>query len=255
MSRARENQAQTIRRLRLEGYLVERVVLPDGAPEKQRYRPYVNSWSIFSPWADDPLIREALAGLKRLGAKTLVSVDRLYVLKTLAEQCLSLGGEFWEAGVYQGGTALLLKMTLKRHAGAPPALRLFDTFKGMPETRRDLDMHKKGDFGDSSLEFVRSVVGEEDFLDYRPGVVPETFKGLEKARLSFVHVDLDIHDAVRSTCEFAFPRLLPGGVMVFDDYGYHTCPGARMAVDQYFTDRPEVPLCLPTGQALVTKLP
>jgi O-methyltransferase len=30
-----------------------------------------------------------------------------------------------------------------------------------------------------------------------------------------------------------------------------SCPGARQAVDEYFAARPEVPLVLPTGQAVV----
>ena len=58
-----------------------------------------------------------------------------------------------------------------------------------------------------------------------------------------------------STCEFVYPRLVPGGMMVFDDYGFWSCPGARMAVDQFFAEKLERPLALPTGQAIVTKLP
>ena len=39
--------------------------------------------------------------------------------------------------------------------------------------------------------------------------------------------------------------------MVFDDYGFPTCPGAKAAVDEFFHGRKEVPLVLPTGQAVV----
>jgi len=42
--------------------------------------------------------------------------------------------------------------------------------------------------------------------------------------------------------------------MIFDDYGFPTCPGAQQAVDEFFEDKPEVPLVLTTGQALVFKL-
>ena len=48
--------------------------------------------------------------------------------------------------------------------------------------------------------------------------------------------------------------MIPGGMIVFDDYGFPSCPGARRAVDEAFANRPEVPICLPTGQALVVKL-
>ncbi len=41
---------------------------------------------------------------------------------------------------------------------------------------------------------------------------------------------------------------------MFDDYGFASCPGARRAVDEFFVDKPERPLGLQTGQALVVKL-
>lgn len=50
-------------------------------------------------------------------------------------------------------------------------------------------------------------------------------------------------------------KLVPGGVIVFDDYGLESCYGARVAVDAFFAGRPETPLCLPTGQAVVVRGP
>ena len=37
-----------------------------------------------------------------------------------------------------------------------------------------------------------------------------------------------------------------GAVIVYDDYGFPTCPGARKAVDDFFADKPEMPLVLTT---------
>ncbi len=43
---------------------------------------------------------------------------------------------------------------------------------------------------------------------------------------------------------------------MIDDYGFPSCPGVRRAVDEFFAhERREVPLCLPTGQCLIVKLP
>jgi O-methyltransferase len=39
--------------------------------------------------------------------------------------------------------------------------------------------------------------------------------------------------------------------MVCDDYGFASCPGARKAVDEYFSGRADVPIELPSGQALI----
>jgi 2-polyprenyl-3-methyl-5-hydroxy-6-metoxy-1,4-benzoquinol methylase len=42
--------------------------------------------------------------------------------------------------------------------------------------------------------------------------------------------------------------------MLFDDYGFATCPGARLAVNEFFVDKPERIIELPTGQAFVIKI-
>ena len=34
-------------------------------------------------------------------------------------------------------------------------------------------------------------------------------------------------------------------------YDFATCPGAREAMDSFFSDRPEEIVCLPTGQGFV----
>jgi O-methyltransferase len=130
-------------------------------------------------------------------------------------------------------------------------LFLFDTFKGMPETSPTKDHHKQGDFSNTSLEAVRKAVGHEDFVQYREGFIPETFQGLENSEIALAHVDVDIYRSVMDCCTFIFPRLSPGGFIVFDDYGVPSCPGAREAVDEFFDRRSVQPIVLPTGQALV----
>jgi hypothetical protein len=57
-------------------------------------------------------------------------------------------------------------------------------------------------------------------VEYHSGLIPNTFAGLEDSAISFVHVDVDIYQAVMDCCRFAFPRLVIGGIIVFDDYGY-----------------------------------
>ena len=42
--------------------------------------------------------------------------------------------------------------------------------------------------------------------------------------------------------------------MIFDDYGFPSCPGARRAVDEFFLDKHEIPLILATGQAVVFRV-
>jgi O-methyltransferase len=47
--------------------------------------------------------------------------------------------------------------------------------------------------------------------------------------------------------------MVPGGIIVYDDYGFHSCTGAKIAVDEFYTGKEERPIYLPTGQCIVIK--
>lgn len=203
----------------------------------------------FQPWLADAAFQEIR---RHIGEATLVGPERCWVLYSMARQALHVPGAFYECGVYRGGTAFLLRRVLGDRTDKP--LRLFDTFAGMPRTDPDKDFVKAGDFAGVSLDAVRGFVGG-DHACYYPGLIPDSFAGLPDEPIAFAHVDLDLWRATRDCCDYLYPRLSPGGVLVFDDYGYMTCPGVRDAVDEFFADKPEVPLVVGLGQAVVVKLP
>ncbi len=215
-------------------------------PDAEFYTP------LFSPWRG---YGEFAEYLRLARPYTLVSPDRLYVLCSLAGNAVRLGGDFWECGVYKGGTARMLAEFLRRNARTEAKLHLFDTFAGMPETEGGVDTHEKGDFSDCSLAAAIRAVGNAERVEFHPGWIPESFREMPDRPIALAHVDVDIYRSVWDCCEFIYPRLQAGGVMVFDDYGFPTCPGARRAVDEFFAARPESPIILGTGQALAIRLP
>ena len=171
------------------------------------------------------------------------------MLYQLIRQTASMEGSVAECGVYRGGTALLfarLKPESKR-------LYLFDTFGGMPETDPEKDFHRAGDFSDTSLARVQNLLRDCADVVFLPGFFPATAKGLEQETFSLAHCDMDIHSSVLDFCRFFYPRLVRGGVMVFDDYGYQSCPGAKAAVREFCTEQSIFEIYLPTGQAIVWK--
>jgi len=122
----------------------------------------------------------------------------------------------------------------------------------MPPTNKKNDLHREKDFIDTSLEQISAFVAHDERIHYIQGLIPDSFKNLPSdAQFAFAHIDLDIYESILNACEFLYPKMNRGGFMVFDDYGAPSCPGARLAVDQFFSDKPEVPLVLPTGQAVV----
>ncbi len=221
----------------------------DGSPvpDAEFYRP------LFSPWEGGGF-GDAAPFLRAASQLTVVSPDRLWTLCALLQQAGRVAGDVWECGVYRGGTAKMFAEVIASSTwGQGKALRLFDTFAGMPATSPSVDWHNKGDFIDTTLAGVQAAIGPMPFVHYHPGLIPTTFSGREADRIAFAHVDVDIYSSVLDCCHFILPRLAIGGILVFDDYGFPTCPGARKAVDEAFLGTPYAPLVLPTGQAVVFK--
>jgi len=195
-------------------------------------------------WEQDSHFNEIMRTIQH----TLVDRTRCYILYQVARETSHLAGEVAEVGVYKGGTAKLLAQTVLQKT-----VHLFDTFSGMPATDASLDNHRAGDFEDTSLAAVRDHLRECGNVRFYQGLFPSTAGPIEGVQFSLVHVDADIYDSVKACCDFFYPRMGKGGLFVFDDYGFPTCPGARKAVDEFFADKPEIPFYLPTGQCLVVR--
>ena len=212
-------------------------------PDQALYRP------LFSPWLSQGEFKRYY---DIAAPKTLVSPDRCYVLYTLLRQSLHIKGNIWECGVYKGGTAAMMAAIIKENCPSKH-LYLFDTFEGMPKTDAVKDIHKEGDFSDTSLEAVTQYIGSSKVCVFRKGFIPETFIGLESEKIAFAHIDVDIYQSIIDCLNFIWPKLSLGGFIVFDDYGFPSCPGARVAVDEFFQRETCIPLCLSTGQAIIFK--
>jgi O-methyltransferase len=214
-------------------------------PDAGLYQP------LYSPWLGDPDFERAYAAGS---GRTLVSRDRCYVLWCTLHQALNLGGDLVELGVFRGGAALVTATTMRERDDMRP-LHLVDSFAGMPRTTDGVDRLQEGDLAGTSAEEVRAVLAPFPWARVHEGLIPDILTEVDAERIAWAHIDVDIYAAVRDSIEWVYPRMTPGGTIVFDDYGFPSCPGARRAVDEFFAGRPEAPLCLPTGQCLIVKLP
>jgi O-methyltransferase len=213
-----------------------------GIPDADLYSP------LFEPWRSESW----RSTLRDDDQRTLVPLQARYLLYMLAEDATRrCQGDLAECGVYKGGTAHLLA-SLARSAGR--TISLFDTFAGMPQTDPDKDLHREGDFADTSLDSVRAYLGEFQNAEFFPGHIPATLNAVSSRTFCFVHIDLDIYNAIIAATSFFYERLPKDGVLLYDDYGYPSCPGARQAVDEFFSTKPETPQVMGTGQCVVRKL-
>lgn len=150
----------------------------------------------------------------------------------------------------------MLLATLKRREGRADLVHLFDSFTGLPTGEKELDPYwEAGTFKDTSLEAVkRRLIGFEDLCALYPGWIPSTFSpGVAERQFSLVHLDLDLYRPTLDSCKFFWPRMIRGGVMVVDDYGFPSSAGVKAAVDEFQLVEDMIALYVPTGQFVAVK--
>ena len=182
---------------------------------------------LFAPWMRDD---EYISSFKIVSGNMVVPEQRCWVLWSMAKRVLKLElpGEFWECGVFRGGSARMIADVIRKEGRT---FRLFDTFTGIPY-RSDVDKNVVGQFNNTDEEIARRMVSYDKAVIHK-GLIPFSFAGLGNARIAFCHIDVDMYRSVKACCEFVWPRLAVGGVIVFDDYAVQSCPGARVATDEF----------------------
>ena len=85
------------------------------------------------------------------------------------------------------------------------------------------------------------------------GWIPACFGGYENKQFAFADIDVDLYQATYDSLAFIYERMVKGGIILFDDYGFVMCAGARKAVDDFMLGKPEPVILIPTGQAILIK--
>lgn len=178
------------------------------------------------------------------------SLDRKYTMDQLLKQVLKLPGELAECGVYRGASAYLMCRAMQ---GVPRHVHLFDSFEGLSAPGKlDGNYWVPGALNAPEGMLRQALMEFDNYRIYR-GWIPQRFNEVAQYSFSFVHIDVDLHQPTRDSLEFFYPRTLRGGIILMDDYGFTTCPGAKHAADDYFSGKPEPIIMLTTGQAVVFK--
>ncbi len=189
--------------------------------------------------------------------RTYLNVDRLYTLWQAVESLPPTARAVAEVGVYRGGSAWFMADALRRSGREMPFF-VCDTFQGHVEVDDTVDgLHRPGvQFTHVKAEKVAKYLREFPFIRIQVGDIRETapaFAG--ESAFGLVHLDVDVYPITRFCLDFFGPRVVPGGMMVMDDYGTTTCEGVKRAVDEFTVSNPGFQVMhLLTGQAVVTRL-
>lgn len=209
----------------------------------------------------DPEWREPyaaeLAADERPGKPQNKALDRRFVLTQIAESVRALEGSTAECGAYLGVGSALICRALEGTWREGATHFAFDAFEGLPEPveadRADTGQWwTEGDLKTDSSP-IEARLAPFPRARIMVGWIPERFPGVAERAFRLVHIDVDLYKPTKDSIEFFWPRLVPGGVLLLDDHGVVSCPGARKAAVEFFAKTGDPIIELPTGQAIVWK--
>jgi len=226
---------------------------------EQRYDWGERTFSVFAPnvklsefgrilFAD----ADFLADYERFDRSNYRSFDRKFALKELLKLALPLDGDVAECGVFRGASAFLLAKGIAAQA-PDKRLHLFDSFAGLSEPKAEIDggHWHSGDLACDLAEVASNLNQYTSFIVLHPGWIPERFSEVQEKKFCFVHIDVDLFAPTRDALAFFGAQMVPGGLIICDDYGFETCPGARRAMDEYALKSGQTVVQLPTGQGVI----
>ncbi len=196
---------------------------------------------------------EARTIIRAVEPFTMTTDERLFGLIQAVRHVVraELPGDFVECGVWRGGSMMAAALALLDERAATRALHLFDTYEGMSapsendndwrgvSASRRFTESKRADGGSSwchaSLEDVReNLLGtgyDPKLVHFVKGKVEDTLPASAPESIALLRLDTDWYESTRHELEQLYPRLVRGGVLIIDDYGWWQ--GARKATDEY----------------------
>ena len=194
---------------------------------------------------------------------TMTSIERMFALYKSIEYIVKndIPGDFVECGVWRGGSAMLMALTLLKFKQANRKIYLFDTYEGMSApTEDDVDIHRRKASDqleatttekqnsiwclatyDTVQQNVISTNYPADNFKLIKGMVEDTIPANNPGQLALLRLDTDWYASTKHELTHLFPLLAGKGVLIIDDYGHWQ--GARKAVDEYIAEK-NIPILL-----------
>jgi hypothetical protein len=181
---------------------------------------------------------------------TLTSPERIVALRDAVRHAIAAGvpGAFVECGVWRGGSMMVVASTLRELGVDDRDLYMFDTFTHMPfPGEEDVDVFGRAaaDYYDEAseaeafrylpLEAVKEALASTGYpterMHFVQGLVEETIPEQAPDTIALCRLDTDWYESTAHEMEHLYPRVVPGGMVLIDDYGHFQ--GAKKAVDEY----------------------
>ncbi len=212
---------------------------------------------------NDSLFKESYKlGKHTDGGTLLKNYDiewRIHVLCWGAKHAMHLDGDFVDCGVHTGIFARAI-VNYVNFNDSNKKYYLLDTFNGLDEkysTEEELKRNKlMGYDNEDTNELFKQV--ENTFRDFNvniiKGAVPETLFQVDTDKVCFLSLDMNAAIPEIEALKFFWDRMVSGGIIIFDDYGYANASNdQKLAHDKFAKSKSVEILTLPTCQGLLIK--
>lgn len=193
------------------------------------------------------------------GGVDLSNIDALLWRHWIVSYCIRHVVEFVdddldmvECGVSDGLSAFFALREMQE-VNSHAKMHLYDSWASMRDCHlSDSEKGLIGKYINNSMKRTQKNLSEFNNVIYHPGYVPESLniKPLSSSKISFLSIDLNSVMPTIAALEYFFPKLVKGGIILFDDYGWIGYASTKKAVDIFFKDKTGILMPLPTGQAI-----
>jgi hypothetical protein len=182
---------------------------------------------------------------------------RVHVACWAATHAARLPGDFVECGVNTGILSLAICQYIDFNSTGK-AFWLFDTFQGIPQEQisaRESELGRPAENAWYPDCWERANANFAPFPKVRlvRGTVPDVLKTVEIERVSYLSLDMNIAYPERKAIEFFWPKLVPGAVVVLDDYAWRAYEEQKRTMDEFAAANGVAILTVPTGQGVLIK--
>jgi O-methyltransferase len=182
---------------------------------------------------------------------------RVYVVCWFANHVKNLPGDFVECGVNTGAYARAVIDYINFNSTGKTFF-LLDTFEGMPDHLVNQDEKNVGvqlylkDHYKNVYDQVKATF--KDFnVKIIKGVVPDTLAECNTDKICYLSIDMNSAEPEIAAAEYFWNKVVPGGVVLLDDYGFPMHINQKKAFDDFAKRKGVEILCLPTGQGIIIK--
>jgi hypothetical protein len=182
---------------------------------------------------------------------------RIHVLLWAAAYASKLNGDFVECGVNTGVFARAI-INYIRFQELNKKYFLLDTFNGLdPRYSSDYEMQYDKMMGyknQSDLyQHVQKIFSEFENVKIIQGSIPDTLSEVESEKICFLSIDMNCVYPEIEAINYFWDKIVPGGIIVLDDYGYPGHMNQKNAFDEFAKKKDIEILTLPTCQGLIIK--